>query len=264
MQIIYFYIKKTVVNNTKKYLQKVILNLRKVIYVMFSIAICDDEIKVCSQLEKIFKPYISSGEIKIEIYYTGESLLKSLFSGSYFDLIFLDIELEKINGVNVGKKIRTELSYEQIQIVYISAKQEYAMELFAIRPMNFILKPIYENEIIATFMKAVKLSKEFSEYFEFKNKNELFRIPYGDIIYFESKNRKVVIYTKKCIKEIYCKLNLIDDMSPPSFIRVHQSFLVNSIYINRWRFNEIVIVDDNVLPISKPYRKRVSRFLLQT
>ena len=89
------------------------------------IAICDDEDKICLQLKDILGSISDekSVEFIIQIFQCGEDLCKSLKDKDY-DLIFLDIELPKINGIEVGKYIREKLNNEIVQIAYISAKTE--------------------------------------------------------------------------------------------------------------------------------------------
>ena len=74
-------------------------------------------------------------------------------------MLFLDIELPKMNGVAVGQYIRETLKNETIQIAYISSKQEYAMELFEMRPINFLVKPLYEKKIENVIDKFLQLNK---------------------------------------------------------------------------------------------------------
>ena len=230
---------------------------------MFCVAICDDDELLCSQLERVLEPYRKRGLIHSVIFYSGEKLCKALDSGEHYDLLFLDIELCIMNGVDVGKKIRDVLGNERIHIVYISAKQEYAMELFSVRPMNFLIKPISAKTIIENVEKAMALSEMYDTYFEFKFGKEFFRIPYGDILYFESHNRKVLIHTKTEVKETYGKLKIVEKQAPPNFVRIHQSYLVNRIYIAYWKYEEIRLTNEQMLPISQAYRKNVSEFLLQ-
>ena len=107
------------------------------------IAVCDDEVEICALLEMmlidIFRDKGMSCEA--ESFYTGESLCKE-FERRKYDLIFLDIEMDGKSGIDVGRFLRDELGNETVQIVYISAKTEYAMELFEFHPMNFLVKPI--------------------------------------------------------------------------------------------------------------------------
>lgn len=92
-----------------------------------------------------------------------------MHDGTHFDLIFLDIEL--MNGITAGKKIRDELCDEKIYAVFISGKQEYAMELFDVRPLHFLVKPIEKKQVVGIVNKATELSKTHYDYFEFQTDN---------------------------------------------------------------------------------------------
>ena len=113
----------------------------------FKIAICDDEKVICNSMFNLLQEISKSISICFETdcFTSGEKLCTEMKTTNY-DLIFLDIELPKMNGVAVGKHIRENLKNEFVQIAYISSNQEYAMELFEIRPINFLVKPLnYEN-----------------------------------------------------------------------------------------------------------------------
>lgn len=230
---------------------------------MYNIAVCDDEEVLCNSFEKILADYIKAKKISLECFYSGEELIEHLRRGENFDLIFLDIELRLMNGVEVGKIIRDELENDNIQIVYISAKQKYAMELFEIRPMNFLVKPIASDSILRTIEKAMKLTGINRTCFELKQGKQVIRIPYGSIIYFESNNRKIVIHTDQGKHEMYGKLNAIEEQAPASYIRVHQSFLVNGAKISRWNSDAVYVCTNRALPISKSCHKKVVSFLFE-
>jgi DNA-binding LytR/AlgR family response regulator len=132
---------------------------------MFTVAICDDEKCTCSELEKIVLSYAKRHNISIsvEIFYSGEGLCAFLKNHA-IDLVFLDIELESMNGVEVGRFLRQGLKNDLTQIVYISSKESYAMELFKVRPMYFLLndcmsvlyKQEIENQIIEEQMNSCR------------------------------------------------------------------------------------------------------------
>ncbi len=230
---------------------------------MFCVAICDDDEILCAQLERTLEPYIENESIKADVFYSGEKLYDALSNGQHYDLIFLDIELPFMNGVDLGNKIRTELENERTHIVYISAKQAYAMELFAVRPMNFLVKPISGKAVIENVERAMRLSEMYDSFFEFKFGKEYFRIPYGDILYFESRNRKIQIHTKHGTKEAYGRISALEKKAPPNFVRIHHSYLVNRTYVTYWKSEEILLTGMISLPVSQAYRKSVGRFLLQ-
>ena len=127
---------------------------------MISITICDDEPGTCSDIENIILNYTHSHaiETEIEIFYSGETLYESMEKGYRTDLLFLDIQLFEMNGVEVGKKIREQLGNEKISIIYISSKETYAMSLFQVRPLDFLIKPITQKTVNETIDKYIRLN----------------------------------------------------------------------------------------------------------
>ena len=158
------------------------------------VIICDDEFSTCVQLENYIEKYSQEHFIKadIDVFYDGESLCEYLKSSSSVDLLFLDIELPKCNGVEVGKYIREKLENEETEIIYISSKTNYAMKLFQCRPMDFLVKPItfpmvertldivMKRELVNRKKITVKIDRE----------NRVFFIK--DILYFRSENKTVI------------------------------------------------------------------------
>ncbi len=115
---------------------------------MLRFAICDDESIIYVQLEKMIERISQnySKKIEIEVFFSGEKLYQFMCEGACFDIVFLDIELPQINGIDIGKKIRDEMHDEITKIVYISGKDSYAMDLFDVRPLNFLIK--YEEQLL--------------------------------------------------------------------------------------------------------------------
>ena len=106
------------------------------------VAICDDEKRVGTELESALFKILGNLNIKceVDVYLTGEELCAKLEDGAQYDLIFLDIEFAKnaINGVEAGRLIRDIYRNDLTSIVYISWEMKYSMQLFDIRPLNFL------------------------------------------------------------------------------------------------------------------------------
>src|SRR5665648_1177393 len=151
---------------------------------MFRIAICDDEPVICQQIENIILncQIIINKEMKIEVFYSGEELCAFIENGYEFDLIFLDIELKLINGIETCRKIREEYKDDITQVVYISAKQGYAMDLFDSRPLNFLVKPLNKEKIIMNIERAILLSEKGNSFFEFNIGKTQHRLKLNEIM----------------------------------------------------------------------------------
>jgi len=225
---------------------------------VFRIAICDDEQVICSQIENIILNYAAENNEKIEtqVFYSGEELNKYLESGQNFDLIFLDIELKLINGIEVGKKIREELDNQILQIVYISGKDNYLRDMFEVRPMHFLQKPIADADIIKDVRLAMKLMEKLGGVFIYKKGHEIFRKPIKNILYFESSNREVKMVTSDGEEIFYGKLDdVYTQVGKYHFMFIHKSYIVNYFYVTKFRYEEVTMSNDEVLPISQARRK---------
>jgi len=232
---------------------------------MIRIAVCDDDNILCLQLESMLLDISKniSEEIEVETFFSGEELCRFLTEKNYFDILFLDIELIKLNGVEVGKIIREEMNNESIQIVYISAKESYAMDLFQVRPLHFLIKPIQKDVLEEVVNKALKLIVKNNQYFEYKNGITNYIVPFKDLIYFESDGRKVNIILYDETQSFYGKLSEVEkQLNDQDFILIHKSFLVNYDHVVEYQYEYVKMSNNKVLSISQNNRKIVREKLL--
>lgn len=225
----------------------------------FKIAVCDDEQIICSTMYNKLQNLSKSKSVIFEIdcFTSGEELCDEIKHTNY-DLLFLDIELPKMNGVAVGQYIRETLKNETIQIAYISSKQEYAMKLFEMRPINFLVKPLSNEKIENVIDKFLQLNKIDTETFNFKAGRNYYKIPLSDILYFYSNGRKINIVTSNKEYEFYGSLdNIYSEVKNKKFLFVHKSFLVNFKHINKYQYEQITMSDDKIIPVSQSRRKIV-------
>lgn len=225
---------------------------------MINIAICDDEKAICSQLENILLEYSNSAYLKIDVsvFYSGESLLDYLNQGNSFDLIFLDIELGEINGIEVGRQIRKILKNFESEIVYISGNDGYDRQLFDVQPLHFIPKPIISSFVIDDLKLALERAGRISGYFKYQKGYDTYKIPISEIIYFESLNREIKIVTVSGTDSFYSSLeDVLFNVSKHQFLQIHRSYLINYNHANVLRYSEVVMSNGETLPISRTKRQ---------
>ena len=204
-------------------------------------------------------------EIKadVEVWYSGESIQNDLKKGIELDLLFLDIELVQKNGIAVGNFIRNEMENMQTHIVYISSKESYAMQLFKVQPLDFLIKPISNENIREVLIRSVKQKSSADTYFEYKKENSVFRVPIRNIAYFMSMDKKIIIVKKDGKEEFYGKLKNIAEILPADFMMIHQSYIINQAYVSEYSYEMVKMVDGEKLNISKPYRKETRSKIMQ-
>lgn len=235
---------------------------------MINIAICDDEKAICGVIENIILSYSEKMNIKVktEVFHSGEKLLKFINDGNIYDLIFLDIEMDNLDGIEFGKILRNENDDDNTKIVYISWKEKYAMELFRIRPYDFLIKPLDEkkDEIEEIIQKINDTMIKENQYFVYQVGKTYNKELYSNISYFSSSNRVVNIHTKKNVTTFYSKLDAVEEeVDKNLFLRIHKSLLINVRHANRFERKQVIMDTDEVLEISKTYREAVNTFILE-
>lgn len=237
-----------------------------VVITMFKIAICDDERIICMQLEGILEEIESrvAEEFIVEVFLSGVELYKCILEGVYFDIIFLDIEMEGMDGIDFGQRLREELTNEATQIIYISGKANYAMELFKVRPFDFIIKPLTYEEVYRVMKRVIKFLNKNNRFFEYKISHTIYRVPISNIIYFESQGKKINIVTYNGDTEFYGKLDEIEEqLTTFNFIRIHKSYLVNYEHISKLEYTQVTMSNNTILSISQSNRKRVRKLQIK-
>ncbi|SEW36004.1 LytR/AlgR family response regulator transcription factor [[Clostridium] fimetarium] len=227
---------------------------------MIKIAICDDDAIISEQLQKMIysmEEFLHE-EFHVDIFIGGMKLYEELKKGTEFHAIFLDIEMPDMDGIDVGRKIREEFHDEITQIIYISSQSSYAMQLFKVRPMDFLIKPLDELQVKAVVTKAYNLIKTGNEIFPFVVGRETIRKPISKILYFQSRARKVIMYTTDETYEFYCNLgDIYEQLKANKFFFIHKSYLVNYNHISRLGYEALVMTDGTQLEISQSKRKEV-------
>ncbi len=225
---------------------------------MLNISIVDDDNNICVELENILIEYLKKYHLKfnVDVFYNGQEFIKYLDNENTYDIVFLDIEIGNLTGVDIGKYIRKTLDNRDTKIIYISSFNKYAMELFDLKPTNFLIKPLNKNKVIEVLKDILNDIELQSNEFIFKLKYDTFRIKYKNILYFESvklsKNIKIVTIDGTYIFRETLS-NIEEILKKNNFIKISKSILVNfhNITVFKPVELEIILVNNEVLPLSK-------------
>lgn len=227
---------------------------------MVKIAICDDNVEFCNYLECVIEKAFSKFNQKVETYFfiSGHKLLgyDQLYT---FNFIFLKPELEDINGIELGKIIRNNY-YNGIEIVYISSKEYYCKDLFDIRPLYYFVKPINVEMVEHLLQKYFTLYNR-DLFFKFSTNHISHKVLIKDILYFESKRKKVNIILINNTYSFYGKLSEVKNSLNDNFISIHKSYLINYTHVKEYKSGLIKLANDTVLPVSQQNRKEVRKLL---
>lgn len=226
---------------------------------MIKAAVCGDETSIVGQIEKLTADICRKEGITVDIdvFYNRDSLEGEMAKGERYDLLYLDIQMKGGNGITAARYIR-EMD-ENVIIILVSAHEEYMMELFRLDVFSLIMKPINGDFFTQVFLEAYQKICRKSYYFSYHYKTQEFKIPCKDILYFESRGRQIHVHSKNGETNIfYGKLSDVEGRLAAgkiSFLRIHQSFLVNYHAIRARSKTEVALADGTALPISEDRKK---------
>lgn len=234
---------------------------------MIQIAICDDDMTITSQIEEYIRQIETEQHIQVQsrIFFDGKSFMQSVESGEVYDLIYLDVEMPLMKGLDVAKKLR-EMEISSL-IIYISNYETYCESMIETEPFRFLRKPINDVDLFRKyFMSAYKKLENRNEYYTYSYKKIHHKININDIMYYESNNRKICIHTNENQENntFYGQLDKVEkelESKSCTFIRIHQSYLVNSTYINTVQHDAVILENKDELPISEKRQKEIQRKL---
>lgn len=233
---------------------------------MYKIAICDDDRIFCATIEKLIVEYEKkvTEKFDVAVFYSGESLYEYMVSLEVFDLIFLDIELVTVSGVEIGKLIRKNLMDEQVNIVYVSSHERYAMELFKIRPLDFLIKPVFDDDLTDVIEKGLILSERYGRMFTYKIGHEYYKKSLREIYYFRCVNREIFMVSgTECVKYYQSLEKVYELVKDYGFFYIHKSYIVNYAKIQEFSFNKVLLTNGETLSVSQGKRKEVKQIQIE-
>ena len=240
---------------------------------MFRVAVCDDE-EYFRLLEKeLIEKYMEERayDCAVEVYSSGEELLRGMETeGSPaeqsipYDIIFLDVSMDEMDGMETARRIR--LMNGEVDIVFVSAYITYALDGYKVNAIRYLLK---EGAGLRSALKECLDTIIFRMgqrgiVYEINVLNGKKSVSADCILYVESRLHKVTFFVMEggIVKE-YCKYGKLDsvqeELNRHGFFRVHQSYLVNMKYVRNVERYEASLETGLKISISKKYYKDVER-----
>lgn len=224
---------------------------------MFKIALCDDENLFTEELKELLSCYMMDKGLVFEIdtYSSGEALVELGIDVVRYTVIFLDINMEKIDGIKTAEMIR-KVSRE-VFIVFVTAYVDYSLEGYRLDVVRYLLKGNTNfqskvNECMDAIIDKMNYSVTKKE-FDFKEGRK--EISLERLLYIESNLHILefhVIEDDMKVYTMYETLNIFETrLAENDFIRIHQSYLVNAKHIKNVVRCKVILTNGVELPIPK-------------
>lgn len=221
------------------------------------IAVCDDDKIVRDDIVHLIKKHIP--DVNVFTFVSGEELIDY---GEDFDISFIDIEMEKMTGIDAAKKIRAKQERQgnpKSIIIFITKYSDYMESAFDVNAYHYLLKPIDNEKFVDVLKRAWKdamiINERNNKYIMVKSFGVQHKIFVKDIYYIESNNKKVVIHTKDGIIASYGRMDELENLLGDEFYRCHRCYLVNMENISAYSADMVKVSNGDKLILAKKKHK---------
>lgn len=175
---------------------------------------------------------------------------RDLLNSGFFDIVFLDIEMDGLNGIEAAQKLRL-LGYNS-RIIFLSSHQKYVFSAFDVSASHYLLKPLDTAKLEEVLSKITReLSSEKEHCYTVKCGSEIQRIPFSQIKFAEVFGRKVSLHTKQEVFTFNGRLDELAESFPLSFFRCHKSYLVNLAMVIKYDKESAILSSGESVPIAR-------------
>lgn len=202
---------------------------------MLQIAVCDDEQFYRDKMKNLLERYMQENALlyALHTFLSGEELLKECEDNMKFDIVFLDINMEEMDGIRTAERIRAY--HSDTYIVFVTAFIDYALEGYKVNAVRYLMKDNLEGAL-EECMRAILQKRQIAQVtFTFlEGEKKLYT---DRIIYVESRGHKSLFHYMEAgagIYQIYSKLDILEkQLEGHCFLRIHKSYLVNMRHIRK-------------------------------
>lgn len=216
------------------------------------IAICDDEKGIREKIKSLVEK--QSTDCHVESFCEGGELLEAAKSPDKgFDIVFLDIQMRGMNGIETARALRKQ--DDMAVLIFVTAIKEYVFEAFDVSAFHYLIKPIEEQKFMEVFDRAVREVKRHKNgagkrIFVRTGKRSLTLRP-DSILYIENKAKKLEIHTTAEVIEIYAAMSGLEKELGAGFYRCHRGYLVNMAYIAEYSKDSITLSNGDSIYLAK-------------
>lgn len=200
------------------------------------VAVTDDDKVIAEKMKTLIEK--ADPQAEIDLYRSGEEML---LSGRMYDLVYLDIRMEGADGILTARRLFDH--QKDVLLIFVSALRESVFSALDVHPYHFLLKPLDEEQFLRVYHEACAARREREQqsggHLLVRSRKENILLPAREILYIESRSRKLEIHTAQRVHEMYGALNAVAETLGGSFYRSHRAYLVNMEWIRSYQPDSI-------------------------
>ena len=229
---------------------------------MYRFAVCDYSSADRAYVTALIEAWGCSRDIllQIEDYPSAEAFLFAYEGNETVDVLFLDIEMGDMSGVELAKRLRQMGA--GLQIVFLTGYMEYIAEGYDVEALHYLIKPVAQEKLGAVLDRAVERLKTRENVLLLSLPDGVVRLPLYEIRYLEVMKNYVTLHAveeysvKRSLSELTKELD-------ESFYRIHRSYIVNLRFVKRITRTEVTLKDGAALPLSRKLYDGLNQALIK-
>lgn len=207
---------------------------------MVSIAVCDDELLDCLDLSAKIRTLMEEMHISCSIrqFRSGAELIKCLHQ---FDIIFLDILMEGMDGMETARRCR-ELAFDK-KLVFFSSSRQYVFDAYDVEAFHYLVKPVGVEKLKHVLRRAAEKELQgCQDYIVAGSSRQRRKVFLEHILYFEIKGRQVDVHEGGGVFTYYEQMGVLEKrLQDKGFFRCHKSYLVNLMHVEGYNRQEAIL-----------------------
>lgn len=220
---------------------------------MLRIGICDDLADARLVLRSALERILDTRNVPAQYFEfsSGETLLQwyGRHAGE-LDLLFLDMELREMDGMETARRLRA--ADEGLQLVFVTGYADHVFDGYSVGALGYLMKPPRNEQLESVLDRAqAALVRQLDQAYICRSGETYYRIPMGNILYFASDRRQVECVTPDRTYIFYGKLDAVAADVGSRFVRIHQRYLVRAGAVARLESGEVTLQDGTRLPVSR-------------
>lgn len=225
-------------------------------------AICDDNSIDSNYVYELVKKWSNENkyQVDIETFSSAESFLFHYVDNKDYDVLLLDIEMKKMDGVSLAREIRK--TNKNVQIIFITGYSEYIAEGYDVEALNYLMKPFKTEKLYEVLNKAVTKIIQNEKHLILNTFDEIIRISLHDIIYIDVDRNYTTIHSNKNYT-IKMTLADIEQELDERFFRISRSIIINLKYINRVTKRDVYLTNGSILQLPRGKYESLNKAIIK-
>ncbi len=228
------------------------------------IAICDDETSQRDYLHRQVEGWAArrGHVVSVHLFASAEAFLFAYDEDKGFDILLLDIQMGKMDGVALAKRLRAD--NEWLQIVFITGFPDFVSEGYEVSALHYLLKPVDEEKLREVLDRAVSRLRTAPRTILFRRGGGYLRVLADDIYYAEAFSHSVALVMKSGKETFHMRFSDVEDLLGEGFFRCHRSYIVSMKHVRRVTRTALVLDNGVEVPLARGLYDAANQAFIKT